>query len=151
MFLNKQYGLGPRPFHLERQLITRCFSLAFNHSSLEDFLVNLHVLGVEGKFHLGEFVCVDDEVGGFCGEVRVLVFVVDFDVDLALDLVGVDDFDPLLDSVRLFGHNQSVKVKLVFVFKLCGLVHDFFVLLEHLQIPESRLFFEDHLVVCSDK
>ena len=51
-----------------------------------------------------EFVCVDDEVGGFCREDRVLVFVVDFDVDLALDLVLVDDFDPLLDSIRLFRH-----------------------------------------------
>ena len=90
----------------------------------------------EGKFHLGEFMRVDDMVGGYCGEDRFLIFIFNFDVDLALDLVGIDDFDPLLDSIRLFGHNQSAEVKLVFVFKLCGLVHDFPVLFEHLQLTK---------------
>ena len=63
------------------------------------------VLGVEGKFHLGEFMCVDDEIIGFYGEDRVLVFVIDFDSDLALDLICADDFDPLLDSIQIFRHN----------------------------------------------
>ena len=111
--------------------MNRGFYLAVNHSSLEETLVNLHVLGVEDKLHLCEFVCVDDEVGGFCGKDRVLVFVIDVDVDLGLDLVRVDDFDPLLDSIGPFGHNQSAEVKLVFVFNLCGLVHDFFGLLDY--------------------
>jgi len=148
--LDRQSRLGASAFQLEGEFVTRGLALAVDHCGLEEALVDLHVLGVEGEFDVGELVRVDDEVGGLGGEDGVLVLVVDLDVDLALDLVRVDDFDALLHAVRLLGHDQRAEVELVFVLELGGLVHDLLVLLEHLQVLERRLLLEDHLVVRGD-
>lgn len=149
-FLDRKSGLRAGAFELEREFVGLGLALAVDHRSLEEALVDLHVLRVEGEFDVRELVRVDDHAGGFGREDRVLVLVVDLDVDLALDLVRVDDLDPLLHAIRLLGHNQGAEVELVLVLELRGLVHDFLVLLEHLQVLERRLLFEDHLVVRGD-
>lgn len=94
------------------------FSFAIYDGCFEESVVNLHVFRVESQLDLCKLMSVDHQIGRLGRENCVLVFIFHLDVDLALDLVGIDDFDALLDTIRILGHDQSAEIKQVFIFEL---------------------------------